>query len=225
MDQSRPSIRVSKQLSLMLRHRPGEFGIKVDRWGYANLQEVLKSLQERDRSLTQNDIELVVNDSKKKRFEIKEVRIRACYGHTFPIDLGLDPITPPEFLYKGVEMQVVETVLREGLKPNDRQFVHLSVDLDVAERLGGGREGNGAVIRINAKRSHLAGVRFYDCGPTILTLEVPSDFVELEKRWLSGSIESTGSSFYSPVVKKQDSSSRGRDCFVYGRRPRPSSRR
>lgn len=225
MDRQRPSVRVSKLLSLMLRHRPQEFSLEVDRYGFADLEEVLVALQDRDSDLTLNDIELVVNDAEKKRFEIVEGRIRARYGHSFPIDLGIDPMEPPEFLYKGVDPKEVDRVLQEGLKPIDRQYVHLSFDVDVAARLGGGREGIGAVIRVDAQRGHRAGVRFYDCGPTILTPEVPADFVEVEERPTPAGSEHVEPSFSAPPVQGGEGPSQGQDSIAYGRRPKPRSRR
>ena len=128
----RSSVRVSKLLSLMLRHRPEEFGVEVDRYGSADLEAVLAALQGRDADLQMGDIESVVYDSEKQRFEITEGRIRARYGHSFDIDLGIDSVEPPEYLYKGVDPQEVDRVLEEGLKPVDRQYVHLSFEADVA---------------------------------------------------------------------------------------------
>ncbi len=176
----RSSVRVSKLLSLLLRHRPDEFGVEVDRHGFADLEAVLSALQERDADLQMGDIESVVHDSEKQRFEIVEGRIRARYGHSFEIDLGIDPVEPPEYLYKGVDPREVDQVLEEGLKPVDRQYVHLSFEADVAARLGGRRGERSAVIRIEAQRAHRADVPFYDCGPTVLTPEVPPDFLVLE---------------------------------------------
>jgi len=171
---------ISKMLSLMLRHRPDEFGIAVDAYGYAPVEDVLRAVQSKDESLTREDLEAVVYDSEKQRFEIVEERIRARYGHSFSIELGIEPSEPPEFLYKGVDVSETDAALTEGLKPFDRDYLHLSFEAYVAARLGGGRHRPGAVIRIEARRAHEAGIPFYDCGPTILTKEIPAEFLALE---------------------------------------------
>ena len=158
MDRNTSSVRLSKLLSLMLRHRPEEFDIEVDRYGFADLEAVLAALQGRDPDLELRDIESVVYDAEKKRFEIAEGRIRARYGHSFPVDPATDPAEPPEYLYKGVDPRDVDLVLAEGLKPFDRQYVHLSFDADVAAQLGGRRGERGAVIRVDALRAHRCGV-------------------------------------------------------------------
>ncbi|MCZ6631925.1 MAG: RNA 2'-phosphotransferase [bacterium] len=182
MIQSRSAVRISKLLSLMLRHRPDEFGLEVDAFGFADVEAVLSALQAKDGEVTMEDVEAVVYDGEKQRFEIKDGRIRARYGHSFPIDLGVDPAEPPEFLYKGVSPKEVEGILSEGLTPIDRQFVHLSFESEVAAQIGGGRGRPSAVIRVAAQEAHEAGVAFFDCGPTVLTEQVPTEFLTLEQR-------------------------------------------
>ncbi len=214
----RSPVYVSKLLSLMLRHRPEEFGVAVDRYGFADLEAVVCALQERDAHLRLNDIESVVYDSEKQRFEIVEGRIRARYGHSFEIDLGIDPVEPPEYLYKGVHLREADGVLAEGLKPVDRQYVHLSFQADVAARLAGKGRGRGAVVRVDAQRAHRAGVPFYDCGPTILTPEVPSDFLILEQL-----PEASEMSLTRPTTQRDVAAPQGEP--MYGRKRRFGQKR
>lgn len=172
---------ISKLLSLMLRHKPDEFGLEVDSYGFVELDAVVRAFQSRNSRFGLEDIEKVVYDGEKDRFEIVDDRIRARYGHSFSIDLGLDPSEPPEFLYKGVNAEEVERLLAEGLTPNDRDYVHLSFDAEVAAQLSARPGHRGVVLNIAAARAHDAGVAFYDCGPTILTKHVPSEFLALEQ--------------------------------------------
>ena len=202
-------VHISKLLSLMLRHRPDEFGLQVDRYGFADLDAVLSAFQDRNSTFTLEDIEKVVYDGEKQRFEIVENRIRARYGHSFSIDLGLDPSEPPEFLYKGVDSADAERLLSEGLAPDDRDYVHLSFDADVAARLSARPGRRGAVIRIAATRAHQSGVHFYDCGPTVLTKHIPGEFLDLER----------GVGITSHNISQE------RENVTYGRRRRFSSRR
>ena len=209
-------VHISKLLSLMLRHRPDEFALEVDRHGFVDLDAVLGALQGRDSSFTLEDIEKVVYDGEKQRFEIVENRIRARYGHSFSIDLGLDPSEPPEFLYKGVDSADVENALAEGLKPDDRDYVHLSFDADVAARLSARPGRRGSVIRIDAARAHEAEVHFYDCGPTILSKYIPTEFLTVER----------GGGMRGPSQSSQIGLGEPSNADVtYGRRRRFSSRR
>jgi len=177
----RNKVQISKLLSLMLRHRPQEFGLEVDTYGFADLEAVLAALQKKDASLTVASIEAVVYDGEKQRFEIVDGKIRARYGHSFYIELGVDSTQPPEFLYKGVDPSAAQAVISEGLHSKDREYLHLSFDPDVAEQLSSRPGLLGAVIRIDAQRAFASGVPFYDCGPTILTQAVSSEFLALER--------------------------------------------
>ncbi|MBT3603607.1 MAG: RNA 2'-phosphotransferase [Candidatus Latescibacteria bacterium] len=217
----RNKVQMSKLLSLMLRHRPDEFGLEMDQYGYVDLQAVLEALQKKDASLTIEAVEAVVYDGEKQRFEIVEGRIRARYGHSFDIELGVDSSEPQEFLYKGVDPSASEAVISGGLQPQDRQYLHLSFDADVAEQLSSRPGRLGAVIRIDAKRAFEAGVPFYDCGPTILTQDIPAEFVGLERE---GTVEVKSEA--KPEVSA--SSSAQEDApkkITYGRRPRSGTRR
>ncbi|MSS70150.1 MAG: RNA 2'-phosphotransferase [Candidatus Latescibacteria bacterium] len=169
---------LSKMLSLMLRHRPEEFGVEVDRYGYADLNAVLVALQDRSPSVTMEDVEHLVYEAEKQRFEIENGRIRARYGHSIPIEIDREPVEPPEFLYQEVFAEDLGMVKREGLVPRDRQYVHLSFDPHRETRQGR-RGGPQVVVRVRAREAHAAGLAFYDCGPTILTAEVPPAFLDI----------------------------------------------
>ncbi len=182
MEDQQSTMRLSKLLSLMLRHRPEEFGVEVDGYGYADFDAVLAALKKKDEDIEAGDVETLVYRAEKKRFEIVEGRIRARYGHSFAMELGTDPVEPPEHLYKGSSETEVEEIMRSGLKPVDRQYVHLSFEAAVAKRLAGHRRGPGAVIRVEARRAASFGTQFFDCGPTILAREIPTEFLSLDER-------------------------------------------
>ena len=174
----RSKVRVSKQLALMLRHRPEAFGIALDRFGFAPLEDVLVAVKERDAEITRSDIQEIVDDPGKQRFEILEDRIRARYGHSVPIQLDREPVEPSEFLYHGTDPTAAEVIEREGLKPAGRQYVHLSLTPEVATQIGRRRSDTPVILRILAGQAHRAGIKFYDCGQVILTENVPPEFVE-----------------------------------------------
>ncbi|MCY3765721.1 MAG: RNA 2'-phosphotransferase [Gemmatimonadetes bacterium] len=212
MEGYRSPVRVSKLLSLMLRHRPEEFGIQVDGYGFADFDAVISALKKQDADIEVSDVEALVYRASKKRFEIVEGRIRARYGHSFAMELGTEPIDPPEHLYKGASVSEVEAILRSGLKPENRQYVHLSFDADVARRLAGHRQGPGTVIRVEARKAAEGGVQFFDCGPTVLSREIPSDFL---------SVEDTP----APVPDGGVSEKQSEQPVTYGRKRRFGSRR
>ena len=212
MEGYRSPVRVSKLLSLMLRHRPEEFGVQVDGYGFADFDAVISALKKQDADIEVEDVEALVYKATKKRFEIVEGRIRARYGHSFAMELGTEPIEPPEHLYKGAGVSEVEGILRSGLKPDDRQYVHLSFDAGVARRLAGHRREPGTVIRVEARKAAGGGIQFFDCGPTVLSREIPSDFLSVED-------------IPAPVPDDDESEQRSEEPVTYGRKRRFGSRR
>jgi len=171
--------RVSKFLALLLRHRPGDFGLKVDSYGFADIADVLRIVGERFPGITREDLEDLAGGDDRPRFEIFGDLIRARYGHSFPIDLGIEPFEPPEFLYHGTDRGSIESIMREGLMPSGRQYVHLSLSPEVAEQIALRKSNDPVVIKVHAKEAHRSGVEFYDRTPVILTEAVPPEFLEV----------------------------------------------
>ena len=171
-------VRISKQLSLMLRHKPQEFGVSLDRFGFAYLDEVLEALKERNPGVSLDDVREIVDDPSKQRFEIQEGKIRARYGHSLALDLGKDPVEPPELLYFGTDLEGAGAIEHSGLEPDRRQYVHLSLDLEVAAQIARRRSDTPVVLKVLADKAYQAGVKFYECGPVFLTERVSPEFLE-----------------------------------------------
>ncbi|MFW6041063.1 MAG: RNA 2'-phosphotransferase [Thermoplasmatota archaeon] len=126
---------LSKYLSYILRHNPSEADIELDEKGYATLSEVLKSMKNTKYAwVSKEDIIKLINESDKERFEIKKGKIRARYGHSVDIDLK-DTCIPPNNLFHGTSPRSYKSIKREGLKPMDRKYVHLSKNLKDAYKV------------------------------------------------------------------------------------------
>ena len=139
-------------------------------------------MQERFGEVTEDEIRAVVTDSDKKRFELRENRVRATYGHSFPIDLGLEPVEPPPQLFYGTARDLAQSILRDGLRPRDRQYVHLSASVEEAQAVGKRRDPFPAIVVVDAKRARGDGVRFFASGPLFLVEGVPARFVSLWRK-------------------------------------------
>ena len=128
-----PDERISRFLTYLLRHRPEEYPLVFDAQGFVDWREVVESVQERFYDVTEEQIKGVVTGARKKRFELRGDKVRATYGHSFPVDLGMAATEPPLMLYYGTARDLAQALLRDGLKPRDRQYVHLSVSAEEAE--------------------------------------------------------------------------------------------
>lgn len=116
-----PPERISRFLSYLLRHRPKEYPITFDRHGFVPWDEVVDIVRGRFREVTEEQMCAVVIGSDKQRFELKDGKVRATYGHSFPVDLGLEPVEPPPQLYYGTARDLARSILRIGLR--DRKSV------------------------------------------------------------------------------------------------------
>lgn len=143
--------RISKRLSLHLRHEPESLGISLDEAGWTDVDTLLHAYSRRYGTLKRETLDEVVRGNDKQRFAFDETgsRLRASQGHSVDIDLDLTPVEPPEFLYHGTGERSAGAIRREGLRRMKRHHVHLSPDAETARRVGQ-RHGKPAVFRVRA---------------------------------------------------------------------------
>lgn len=173
----RSLVRVSKFLSLVLRHRPEGIGITLDTAGWVDVDELLAASGRAGVPLDRATLERVVAENDKRRFALSPDgrRIRASQGHSVAVELGLDPVAPPEVLYHGTATRFLESIRREGLRPGSRTHVHLSGD-EATARAVGSRHGSPVVLTVAAGAMHRAGHRFFRSENGVwLTDSVPSE--------------------------------------------------
>jgi putative RNA 2'-phosphotransferase len=171
--------RISRFLSFLLRHNPKEYGLKFDARGFVEWGELFARVQQRFPEITEEELLQVINESEKKRFEFADGKARATYGHSFPVELGLESAEPPETLYYGTARDLAENILRAGLKPRDRQFVHLTPSVGDAVASGRRRDPFPTIIAVKAQAASAEGIRFYQSGPLFLVNEIPPRFLSL----------------------------------------------
>ena len=83
-------------------------------------------------------IELVVSTSDKKRFALSPDGqcIRAVQGHsTASVAISFAEKTRT-WVYHGTAERFLESIRKDGLKPGERQYVHLSEDVQTATSVG-----------------------------------------------------------------------------------------
>ena len=174
-------VRVSKFLSLVLRHDPARTGIVLDPAGWADVEALLSAAQRSGISLDRATLERVVAENDKQRFALTPdgARIRANQGHSVPVNLGLAPQVPPVVLYHGTAARHVESIRRQGLQPGKRIHVHLSSDQATARTVGR-RHGSPVVLQIAAGRMHDAGFQFLRSENGVwLTDQVPVQYITI----------------------------------------------
>ncbi len=169
--------KLSRFLSMVLRHQPTRFPIRLDAQGFADLDEVLHLVHALPnfRWATLRDIDAVLDLPGRARFEMVQTeagtrRIRALYGHT-ALRPTYEPVDPPERLYYGAVPEDVDTICREGLKPGERRYVHLTSNPDLAREDALPYTAEPVVLTIDAAAASAAGLRFYHPADEIYLCE------------------------------------------------------
>ena len=176
-----PADRLSRFLSYLLRHRPQEYPLRFDAQGFVSWAELKELVGRRFSDVTEQDLRGLLTEAEKQRFEMRAGKVRATYGHSFPVDLGAENVAPPERLYHGAARDLAESMLDQGLKPRGRAFVHLSATADEALAVGRRHDPSASVVVIDAEAAHGAGILFYLSGPVYLAAEIPARFLSLQK--------------------------------------------
>jgi putative RNA 2'-phosphotransferase len=171
--------RLSRFLSYVLRHRPAEYPVAFDRHGFVELPAVIELVRQRFSGADEGDVRRIVEAGEKQRFELRDGKVRATYGHSFPVDLGLEPVVPPPQLYYGVARDLAQSILRGGLKPRGRRYVHLSESLEEAAAVGRRRDPAPAIVVVHTGAARQENVCFYRSGPVFLADLVPPQFLSL----------------------------------------------
>jgi putative RNA 2'-phosphotransferase len=171
--------RISKYLSLVLRHEPSAAGVALDAEGWVDVEDLLAGAARHGFSFTIAELEEVVKTNDKQRFALSAdaKRIRANQGHSVVVELGLTPQTPPAVLYHGTVERFVTSIMANGLEKRSRQHVHLSPDVATATRVGS-RRGNAIILEIAAAEMHYAGYEFFRSANGVwLTEQVPAKYI------------------------------------------------
>ena len=92
--------KLSKFISLVLRHHPEVISLKIDEYGWCDVDELIANLNKHGKSITHEILQDIVDTDEKQRYSYNEdhTKIRANQGHSINVDLGLKEEEPPEFL-------------------------------------------------------------------------------------------------------------------------------
>lgn len=170
--------RIVRVLAFALRHQPGRFGVALDDEGYAALDDLVVGIRHSDYDWAALDVAQVVaaiHGTDAGRFEVRDGRVRACYGHSVALGTPGEPADPPAILFHGTA--VAPEVLAAGLRPMGRALVHLTSDPDYAAQVAAAK-GGGVVRRVRAREAATAGVAFFRANAHVwLAREVPAEYL------------------------------------------------
>ncbi len=128
--------RISKSMSKVLRHSAVDAGLQPDDGGFVALEDLAREIRQSASVLLE-----IATHPAEPRFQVIDDRIRALYGHSFPVaDLFEVNVKMPETLFHGSSWDHLSQISAEGLLPRSRQHVHLTNNpaeaIEVARRHG-----------------------------------------------------------------------------------------
>lgn len=180
MDEKRKT-KISKFLSLVLRHKPEEIGLTLENGGWVRIEKLLAASAANGNGFTLEELHETVETSDKKRFAFDETetKIRANQGHSAAVGIEFEEREPPAALYHGTAERNLEAIFDGGLKKMARHHVHLSADTETARAVGI-RYGKPVILRVDTQKMRGAGIKFYVSANGVWLVDaVPAEFLEV----------------------------------------------
>lgn len=169
---------LGRVLTGILRHFPDRYQLAVDPHGWVSLPEIVRAISRRHPSyhwLRVQHLVAIAETDAKGRYEVRDDRVRATYGHTLEVELDLPTENIPDLLYFPVTPDEATIVLEVGLKPSDRRKVHLSKTSEDARAAGKVRTPEPIILEIDARRARDEGIVIMQAGKTVyLVDQVPA---------------------------------------------------
>lgn len=179
MRNSNSAVRISRYISMILRHHPEKAGVVLDEHGWADVDALIAGVS-KVHPLTRELLEEIVRTDDKQRYSFSEdgTRIRANQGHSVHVDVELARKEPPEYLFHGTGQKYTAFIDRQGLLPRGRLYVHLSSDTETAKKVGA-RHGTPVIYRVASGKMARDGFAFFlSVNQVWLTPMVPAEYLE-----------------------------------------------
>jgi len=163
--------RVGRMMAGILRHFPERFDLSMDGRGWVDLDEfvakVKASRRDYDRWLRREHIEALVETDEKGRYQIDGGMLRATYAHSVDVNLDDLPEATCDHLYFPVAEEELDMVLETGLRPSDRNMIHLSATPEKAYSAGRVHMREPIILEVDVPKSNRNGDFIFRAGKTV----------------------------------------------------------
>lgn len=174
--------KISKLISYWLRHKPEDGNIELDRYGWANIKDVINALNSNNFNFTSNQL-IELNSSFDKvrwKIDLSTQKIKATHGHSIFIEQELNSKIPNEILFHGTASKNLIGIIKNGLISRKRQYVHLSENIEMAREVGK-RHGKPIIIEIDTIELIENGWEFFKTEESVwLTSNIPIEYLYFE---------------------------------------------
>ncbi len=171
--------RLGKFISGLLRHFPHKFGLEMDENGWVDFEALARVVERKYRWASKWLIKALISSDVKKRYEVKNEKIRARYGHSIDLKLSDMPEANEDVLYYSTSEEEASRLLEIGIKPTNQCFVHLSTTFEKSLEVAFLRSEKPIIIEIDAKKAREDGIRIIKANDFIaLAKEIPAKYIK-----------------------------------------------
>jgi putative RNA 2'-phosphotransferase len=178
LDESRTE-QLGRLVAGALRHFPDELGLEMDAQGWVDLDRLAHAVKGRRRWANRSLLIALVQSDPKHRYEIRDGKVRARYGHSFPVELD-HPENRLSKLFYGASEEEADRILEIGLKSASQRYVHLSTTPEKAWQVATFRTSNPRIIQTDAEAAQGAGVKMMTVNEDIVVSErIPPQYLSI----------------------------------------------
>lgn len=174
---------VSVYLSYLLRHKPDDAGLKMDKHGWVSVEELIEGINNSGTyTLDFTQLEEIVRQDSKGRYRFSDdcLKIKACQGHSIPwIEPEMEYLAPPKYLYHGTTTVAAEKIMKSGaISKMSRHAVHMQEEPDKAWQSATRWHLTPVVLKIDADTMHRDGHVFGKTENNVWCTEcVPTEYI------------------------------------------------
>ncbi len=174
--------RVGRMMAGILRHFPERFNLQMDGRGWVDLDEFVNQVRRSRRNnrwMRREHIAALVDTDEKGRYQIDGGMVRATYAHSVNVNLDDLPEAEADWLYFPVSEEELGIVLETGLRPSDRNMIHLSSSPEKAYSAGRVHIGDPIILKVNVPGATASGNYIFRAGKSVyVTDAVEPEFLE-----------------------------------------------
>ncbi|EGR5855695.1 RNA 2'-phosphotransferase [Vibrio parahaemolyticus] len=131
---------ISQFLCFLLRHKPQAANLNMDTSGWVAVDQLISNISEAKKTkLSFEELQFIVESDEEGRytFNSENSSIRCQQGHSLDwVNIQYESYSPNSDLYHGTKSESVASILSNGLFGRKRNYVHLSVNIQKATRVG-----------------------------------------------------------------------------------------
>jgi len=171
--------KLGRFISGILRHFPQRFGLEIDENGWIDFEGLVRAVKKKFKWANRWLVKAIVYSDEKGRYEIRDNKIRAKYGHSVEVELKDYPPANEDVLYYGTSEEEAQRLLEIGIKPVNQTFVHLSTTIEKGEEVARLRTDEPIILEIDAKKAREDGIRIIKANEFIaLAKEIPPKYIK-----------------------------------------------